>query len=116
MENRIKEMLVGKLGIVGIVIYYLFAFALIFTPLAFIGANSFWVYLIFSALLLISGINIIANFVLWVWSFVVVIEQPIDGGTVFYFIILAIYVLLGLLPTIIQLVANLIALINSRKE
>lgn len=116
MENRIKEMLVGKLGIVGIVIYYLLAFALIFTPLAFIGADSFWIYLIFSVLLLISGINIIANFVLWVWSFVVVIEQPIDGGAVFYFIILAIYVLLGLLPTIIQIASNLIEFINSRRD
>ena len=106
MKNKIKETLVGTFGMVGTVIYYLMGFALLFTPLAFIGADSFWIYLIFSALLLISGINIVANSVLWIWSFFEVIGQPINGFSIFYFSVLAVYVLLGLLPPVIQFISN----------
>ena len=105
--KSLKDKLSGALGVVGLVIWYLISAIVVFTPLAFLDL-SFIVYgIIIFAIISFSLIGGIVELVIWIWSFIVVVSEPIDGWSVFYFIAFAIYCLTTLLPFVISLIASL---------
>ena len=107
MKN-LKELLANTLGWVGIVLWYVVSFLLMFLPLAVLNFP-FWIDLIIIFVVLnIQGIGDMIALVLWVWSFIEIVSEPIDGWSIFYFVILAINVLLAVLPSIIGIIATII--------
>lgn len=113
--KKLKDMFLGTFGVVGYVIWLLISFAVMFAPLWFLDF-SFLIYLLITIVLFIPFIGGITNFVLWVWSFGVVLSQPIDGWSVFYFAIFLIYAITTILPYIIQFVINIFSLLTNRNS
>ena len=110
--NKVKDLLFGSLGVVGLILWYLIGAIVMFTPLVFLDF-SFWVYWLITAALFIPFIGGITNFIIWIWSFVVVVSEPIDGWSIAYFIIFAIYGLSTIIPTAISIIASTIRTIES---
>ena len=105
--ERIKDILVGSLGIVGYIVWKLILFVFYFIPVLTLDIP-WWASTL--AVICIMEIPIVGNllyFASWVWSFIVVISKPISGFSIFYFIVFGIYVLTGVLPFIINLIATL---------
>lgn len=103
----LKDKLLGALGVVGLIIWYLISLTLLSLPLVFLGFP-FWVDLLILFVIVsfpLSGG--IVEFVIWIWSFIVVVSEPIDGWSVFYLVVFAIYCLTSLLPFVISLIASL---------
>lgn len=119
--NKIKDILCGTLGIVGLVVWYLIGAIMMFTPLVFLEDLSFWIsLLIIIAILYIPFIGDITQFIIWLWSFVVVVSEPIDGWSIAYFVVCALYVFTTLLPIVINtfayIVASIVSLFANRRN
>lgn len=100
----VKDFLIGTFGVVGFGIWFIIGALLMFAPLVFLDI-SFWVSLLLIIVIMyIPIIGDITNFVIWIWAFVVVLSESIDGWSIAYFIIFGIYILTSVLPTVIQLI------------
>ena len=100
---------------------YLFAFAvfglprlvvsvilamLVMLPLQFLNFP-FWVdTIIFIVICSTNLVGKLLGFILWIWSFVIVISNPIGGFSIFYLIVFAIYILTGVLPFVLSLIST----------
>jgi hypothetical protein len=106
--NKIKDVLFSSLGVFGIFLWYLIGFIVMFTPLIFLDFSflGYWLIIIF---LFIPFIGDITNFIIWICSFNAVISEPIDGWSVFYFVIFAFYCLTTVLPYAINIIVSLFA-------
>lgn len=102
--NNLKSFLIGTLGVVGYILWFILGALLMFAPLVFLDMPFWASLLIIIAIMYIPIIGDITNFAIWIWSFVVVISEPIDGWSIAYFIIFGIYVLTSIIPTVIQLI------------
>lgn len=105
--EKIKDNLVGTLGIVGYVIWIFILFGIYFIPVIVLNLP-LWVEILI--VLCIMNIPVIGNllyFASWVWSFTIVISEPIDGWSIFYFVAFGIYILTEVLPFIINLIIAL---------
>lgn len=109
--KKLKDMLIGTLGVVGYVLWFIVSLWFTFTPIIFLDI-SFWITLLLTAVILIVG-DIVA-LPLWIWSFVVVVSEPIDGWSIAYFITFAVYALTTIIPTAITILQSIIVLIASK--
>lgn len=101
----LKEKLIGTLGTVGFILYFIISAMLTVAPLAVLDFP-FWVDIII--IFVVFSIPIIGglmNFIIWIWSFVVVISEPINGLSIFYFVALAV----NFLPSVIDIIINIIS-------
>ena len=118
MKN-FKDVLAGTFGAVGIILWYLMTGVVLFLPLSFLGFP-FWIsFVIILVILYVPFIGELTQFVLWIWSFVVVSEH-IDGWSIFYFVAFAFYFFTTILPfvtnIIITLIASLIEMLNNKRD
>lgn len=87
-----KEKLGNALGVVGIILWYLFSFVFCFAPLLFLDLP-FWVKaLAVFAILSFPLLGELVRFVLYICAFFVVISEPIDAFSILFFVCCAIYV------------------------
>ena len=112
--KSLKETLVVALGGVGFVIWFLLGAVLLFLPLSFLNLPLWIDFIIILILMNTQFIGGVLSIILWVWSFTVVIAQPIDGWSVFYFIGFAIYFFTSILPTVTGIISGIIELLNNR--
>ena len=111
--EKLKDFLLGTLGVVGYIIWFILSAVLLYAPLMFLDF-SFWIdVIIICAISCLPIAGSITEFVIWVLSFVVVVSEPIDGWSIFYFIAFAFYCFTVLLPTALNIVVNIIAWIAS---
>jgi len=111
--NKIKDSLVGTLGVIGYILWIIIGALTMFTPLAFLDIP-FWIsLLIIIAIIYLPFIGGITNFIIWVLSFVVVVSGPIDSFSIAYFIIFAIYCLTAIIPTAISIIGSIVSIIVS---
>ena len=112
----LKDFLVGTFGVVGFGLWFIIGALTMFAPLVFLDV-SFWVsLLIIIAILYIPIIGDITNLVIWIWSFVVVISEPIDGFSIAYFIIFAIYGLSTIIPPVIGVFMSVIGIFTNKSN
>ena len=68
---RFKEWIVGSLGAVGLILFYLIQVVIIFIPLVFLGLP-WWVDAILALIVLfVPFLNTIAALAIWIWSFII---------------------------------------------
>lgn len=92
--------LLSKLGSVGIAIYWIVSIALFVMPLAVIGLPWWANILIYGVILGIPVVGEIAEFVVFVWAFVVALNQPFDWVILLFYISVVIYIVSTLIPTV----------------
>ena len=110
MKN-LKDELIGWLGVAGVILYYLIGIFLMIVPLVVLDfplVVNLIILMVFVSFQFIGGLT---NMVLWVWSFIVIISEPIDGWSIFYFVVFAIEVFTTFLPLVANIVSGLINLI-----
>lgn len=105
--KNLKVILVGSLGVVGYVIWYVLLAAVWLLPLIVLDFP-FWA----DVLIILVAFNIpilgsLFEFALWIWSFTIVTSMPIGGFSIFYYIVFGIYILTSVLPFIVVLIATL---------
>ncbi len=98
-----KEKLVSALGGFGLVVWYLITSIVTFASLLVLDFPFIVVLIMIAVVLLHPFVGDIVQFILWVWSFVIALNEPIDVFMVIYFIAAAIYVLTTLIPFVLTL-------------
>ena len=105
--KQLKDILLGSLGAVGYAIWFVASALLMYAPLLFLDFP-FWIdVVIIIAVTTIPFVGGITEFVIWIWSFVVVISDPIDGWSIFYFVTFAIYFITNILTRAIDIIISL---------
>ena len=109
--EKIKDVLVGSLGVVGMVVWSLVCAVLAFLPLSFLNFPLWMDLVIIFVILSMDFVGGLISLILWIWSFIIVISAPIDGLSIFYFVVFAVYFVTSVLPIVTNIVISLIALI-----
>ena len=105
--EKLKDVLVGSLGVVGYVIWKFLLYVFYFFPVFCLELPLWLDILISLAILYIPIIGNFLYFAAWVWSFIIVLSNPINWFSVVYFIMFGIYILTGVLPFIINIILSL---------
>ena len=104
---RFKEWIVGSLGAVGLILFYLIQVVIIFIPLVFLGLP-WWVDALLALFVLfVPFLNTIAALAIWIWSFIIVISSPITWVSIVYFICLAFHLVFEIIPVVISFIGSL---------
>ena len=110
--KNLKDELIGWLGVAGIVLWYLIEIVVALTPLVFLNFPLWVNLIILFTLMSFQYVGGLLQIALWVWSFIVVIARPIDGWSIFYFVVFAIEFFTILLPLIANVVLGIFNLIR----
>ena len=113
--QKLKDVLVGSMGVAGMIVWFLIGVVFAFLPLAFLNL-SFWLELIIIFVILsIPYIGGLTELGIWVQSFIVVLSQPMSGWIIFYYIVFAIYFFTKPLPVVANIVIGLISELFNKK-
>ena len=102
--NSLKDKLIVGLGVVGYILWLLANLILGVLPLSFLDFPLWVNILVIFALYSTELIGGLIEHIIWIWSFIVVVQSPINGWSIFYFVSFAIYCYLFILPSIINIV------------
>ena len=95
-----KDKLSGALGGVGVVLWYIVSFLYSFAPLLFLKFP-FWLdFILIVVMSTVPLIGEIVRFALYIWAFVVVLNQPIDAISIVFFVFAALYFFTTIVPII----------------
>lgn len=108
--------LLSKLGSVGIAIYWIVAIVLFVMPLAIIGLPWWANILIYCVILGIPFVGEIAEFGVFVWAFVIALNQPFDLAILLFYISAVIYVVTTLIPAVAGYISDVSRNIKHSKE
>jgi hypothetical protein len=109
--EKLKEILVGSLGIAGYVVWFIFSIIMTFLPLSYLN-NPLWVdFIIIFVIISFPFIGGMMECGIWIWAFVEVLSKPISGWSIFYFVVFAIYFFTVLLPIALNIIGYIFALI-----
>ena len=103
--EKLKDALVGTLGIVGYIAWSVLLAGIVFMPLSVLNFPLWADILIILIIMNIPILNKLLEFVIWIWSFTIVISEPITVFSVFYFVIFGIYILTDVIPLVIDITA-----------
>ena len=98
-----KDKLAGALGGIGIIIWYIISFLYSFAPLMVLRFGylaDFILILIMSTLPIVGEV---IRFALYIWAFIVVINQPVDVFSIIFFVFAALYLFTTVIPMIAAL-------------
>lgn len=112
MREKIKEFMVGTLGTLGIVLYYLLGIALwilSLMPIYFLDLP-FWGYFILIMIATIPSVGDLLLLVLWCITFPTILEEPFSTVVCLYYIGLADFVIAYLIPTLISIIGAIITM------
>lgn len=104
-----KEKLLNALGNFGVVLYYIIGFLVTLMPMMFFHLPVWLFFLLSIVFQFVIQIPIFGNIIhlgLWIWSFINVLSEPFDFWVVLYYIALAVYVAVFLIPTIIAFIPH----------
>lgn len=107
----VKDKLVEKFGTVGMVLYFVLGIFLAFFPclcLQFLGAAWWVIALVFAGIMLFGVVGTIALYVVWVITFPVMLNGPMDAYAILYFVAFAIFALTQGLFDLINIIMAII--------
>lgn len=96
------DRLSSAFGVFGLILYYLLFLMIAYAPLLFLGFPWWANILIVLGIWLIPYAGGLMEFILWVWSFLLVIKLPLGFTVVLYYIGAVLYVLFVLLPSLLS--------------
>ena len=114
--EKLKELLVGSLGIVGYVIWSVLLCVFYFLPVNVLDIP-LWVDILI--VLCIANIPVFGDFlyfVTWIWSFIIIISEPINVFSIFYLVVFGIYVFTGVIPFVRLLITAMFDKKNEEAE
>jgi hypothetical protein len=111
--EKLKDVLVGSLGVVGYVIYSVILYVIYFLPVLILDFPLWANILIVLCIMNIPIVGGILYLAAWIWSFTIVISMPIGGFSIFYFVAFAVYFFTSLLPNIKRVIMFLFYLIKN---
>ena len=114
--EKLKEVLVNSLGTVGYVIWNVLLYVFCFLPVLVLDIPWWAVVIVVLCIVNIPFLGRILYLASWVWSFVIIISEPISGFSIFYFIVLGIYVFVDLLPSAMLLITAVFEKKNEEPE
>lgn len=95
-----KDKIIGALGGIGFVIWYIIAFLYATAPVYFLPVP-FWLKSLFVLIVMVAPvIGGILGCALYVWAFIIVIHQPIDLLSIIFFVFAALYFFTSVIPAI----------------
>jgi hypothetical protein len=103
---NVKEKLYASLGVFGYILYYALALFLTFMPLSYLQFPFYVDFIMMAAVLIVPFVGQIVELAIWVWSFVLVVTQPIGWFEVIYFVSALIYVFTTVFPFVMSLFAG----------
>lgn len=98
----LQEKLVSLLGGFGSIICYFIYFGIVVTPLTVIGLPPLACTLIPIAVILLPVLGGFITLAAYIWAFILIVQQPITNLSIFFYVFLALYFLLTILPAIIS--------------
>lgn len=101
--NKLKEKLVNALGHFGFALFMALIAFWVFLPFSFLGLPVWADTLILLGIIFIPILGTIGALAVWVFSFINAISAPIGVHSILYFIALAAYVIIILIPFILNL-------------
>ena len=104
----VKDKLVGALGGLGLVLWYLIGLVLLCMPLYFLKLPFWATALIILAIIYLRGIGEILTFVVWIWAFLSVLKMPLNGASIVFYVTFAIFCFTSILPVIVNLVISIV--------
>lgn len=102
--QTLKNLLLGSLGTIGYILWYLVSILLLYAPLVFLDFPLLIDILIIFAITSLPFWGDVVELIIWIWSFVVVLSEPIDVISVIYFVTFAFYIFTKFLPIIKTLI------------
>ena len=102
--QKLKDVLVGSLGIVGYGIWTVLLYGFYFIPV-FVLNIPWWV----SIIIVLCVVNIpifgeVLYFATWIWSFIIIVSESINLFSIFYFVVFGLYVFTGVIPSVVRLI------------
>lgn len=88
--NRIKDTLLGSLGLFGYILYYCITMIFSFAPLFVLPIPFIFSLILFFVMSFFSVTGTIINVVLWILALVVTINAPQDVFSVIYYVLFAV--------------------------
>ncbi len=102
--KRLKEKLIGTLGTVGFILYFIISAMITVAPLVVLDFP-FWIdAIIIFVVISLPFIGGLIEFIIWIWSFVVIISAPISALSYIYFILFA----ARFLPNVIDIIMTML--------
>lgn len=89
-------------GVFGLVLYYLLILAIAYAPLLFLGFPWWANILAVLGIMFIPFIGGLAQLILWIWGFLLVVKLPVSLTVVLFYIGAALYVPFVLIPGILS--------------
>lgn len=114
--EKLKELLVGSLGIVGYVIWNILLYGFYFLPVLALDIPLWADILIVLCIVNIPFLGEILYFVTWIWSFIIIISEPINVFSIFYLVAFGIYVFTGVIPFVRHLITAMFDKKNEETE
>ncbi|MDO5111612.1 MAG: hypothetical protein Q4E65_04850 [Clostridia bacterium] len=97
------EFLTSAFDVVGFVLYYALFLAIAYAPLLFLGFPWWANILIVIGILVVPYVGSLAELILWVWAFMLVVHLPVGFKVVLFYIGAVFYVFFVLIPNIYHL-------------
>ena len=95
-----KEKLTGALGIIGYVIWYVISVLYSFAPLLFLRFGYLTDLILIIIMSAVPLLGEVVRFALYVWAFIIVIQQPVDVFSIVFFILAALYLFTTVVPMV----------------
>lgn len=105
-----RDKLIQSFGGVGFGLWLILGFCLSYMPLWFIPIHGLLLLAIIAVIMFVPIVGGIANFILWVVSFPVVLNGPQDELAIAYYIVFSIYIIFNVIPILlnIPIIANIL--------
>ena len=114
--RKLKELLVGSLGIVGYVIWNILLYVFYFLPVFVLDFPLWADILIVLCIANLPFLGEILYFVTWIWSFIIIILEPINVFSIFYLVVFGIYVFTDVVPFVRLLITAMFDKKNEEPE
>ena len=87
-----KDKIIGALGVVGFVLWYILSIIFGFCPLFFLRLPHIFDWILMAVIIFIPFWGEGVRLILYIWAFFVVLVQPKDIFSIIFFIFFAIYI------------------------
>jgi hypothetical protein len=101
--NTFKNWLLSSMGFFGFIVYYAFMIFIAFCPFYFLPLPFVLSIIVCLVLQFMPALYTLTSPIAWIWSFFIVIKEPISPINIAYYICLAIWILIVVVPFILQM-------------
>ena len=117
--QTLKEKLSSIFGGLGCVLWLLLGILLFVMPISLLPLR-IWQQIALICILLVFSetflVGVLGTAIIWIWSFTIAVNMPLNIYSIIYYISLAIYVFTTLIPQIIYMIGFVYNLIANRND